>query len=211
MISNGDKYIDQPMHPGCQVDWCLPIVQNSSASMEVGSMLHMCHISVEQVDLDYPEMCCPLHLMWLSQTALRQWAYCLQVALGLGYLYSQPQLQVCHSQPALSWDWLVTNSSYVGSGGTPHHHWGIPHRLVHWGRATFPPHIPYFPTSSVSYGGPWRQLHGLGPRPQPPRWLPCFTYHSLVCGAVPLLPGMIWPSYGPFRLIPSVSVQTFRW
>ena len=89
-----------------------------------------------------------------------------------------------HPWPALSWGWWVANSFYVGSGCTPPHPWGISHRLVHWDRAIFPPHILYFPISFVFYGSSWRQLHRLGPCPQPPR--PCFTCHSLVYGAVPL-------------------------
>ena len=109
----------------------------------------------------------PVHLTWPSQMALTQQAHCLQMALELRCLYAQalPHLP----WPALSWCWWVTNSFYVGSGCAPPHPWGISHRLVHWGRATFPPHIPFYIISSVFYGSPWRQLHGLGLYPPPPR------------------------------------------
>ena len=104
MISDGDKSTDQPTHPGCWACWYLPIVQNCVISMEVGSVLHMCHVSVEQVCPDYPEMCHPLCLMWPSQMALSQWAPYLQMVLGLSFLFVQPLPLVCHLQPALGLD-----------------------------------------------------------------------------------------------------------
>ena len=165
-------------------------------------MLHVCCIWVEQVGLDYPEACCLMCLMWPSQVVLGQQVHCLQITLELRCLYAQPLPWVCLPSPALSWGWWVTNSPYVGSGCFPPHPWGIPHILVHWGRATFPPHIPYFPIGSVFYGSLWRQLHGLGLCPQPSRLLPCFSFHSSVYGTVPLSPGMIQPSYWPIETFP---------
>ena len=208
MISNEDKYTNWPMHPGCQVDWYLPKVQNSGISMEVGSMLHICHVWVEWVGLGHPEMCCLLCLTWPSQMALSQQAHCLQMALKLRCLYAQPLPWVHLPWTALSWGWWVTNSFYVGSSCIPPHPWGIPHKT---GTLAFSPHISYFSINSLFYGGLWRQLHGLGLCPQPPRLLPCFSCHSLVYVAAPLLPGMIWPSNGPIWHIPSASVQTSRW
>ena len=188
--------------------WYLPIMQNSDTSMEVGSVLHMCCIWVEQVGLDYPGMCCLLCLTWPSQMALSQQANCLQMTLELRYLYAQPL--PCLPQSALSCGWWAMHGFYVGSGCAPPHLWGIPHRLVHQGRTTFPPHIPYSPIGSLFYSSPWRQLHRLEPCPPPPRWLPCLTCHSLVYGTVPLWPGMVQPIYGPIWLIPSVSVQILK-
>ena len=178
--------------------------------MEVGSVLHMCHIWVEQVGPDYAKTCCLLCLTWPSWTALSHQAHCLQMALELRCLYAQPLSWVHLPWPALCWGWWVTNCSHVGASCTPPHPWGIPHRLVHCSRATFPPHIPYLPIGSVFYGGLQRQLHGLGPCPLPPRLLPCLACHRLVYGTMVLLPGMVWPSYGPIWLVPSVSVQTLR-
>ena len=46
MISNGDKYRDQPMHPGSKVGSYLPLVQRSSTPMEVGfNVAHVPHVS----------------------------------------------------------------------------------------------------------------------------------------------------------------------
>ena len=120
MISDGDKYTDQPTHPGYWACLYLPLVQNCSTSMEVGSVLHICHISVEQVGPDYPEMCCPLHLTWPSGMAMSQWPHCLQMALGMRFLYAQSLTQVHHPWPALSWGW-VANSFYIGSSCAPPH------------------------------------------------------------------------------------------
>ena len=146
MISGGGKCTDQPMHPGCWAGWYLLIVQNCGSTMEVGSMLHVCHIWMEQVGPDYPFMCCLSCPMWPSQMAPGQWTHCLQMALGLGFLFAQHLSVVCHFWPALSWDWWVASSFYTGFGCTPPNPWGIPHRLVHWDRAAFPPHTPCFPS-----------------------------------------------------------------
>ena len=35
------------------------------------------------------------------------------------------------------------------------------------------------------------------PSPQPPRLLPCFICHNFVYVARPLMPEIIWLSYGP--------------
>ena len=177
IISKGDKYTGKPTHPGCWVGWYLPTMQNSSTSMEVGSVLHMCHIWVEQVGPDYAKTCCLLCLTWPSWTALSHQAHCLQMALELRCLYAQPLSWVHLPWPALCWGWWVTNCSHVGASCTPPHPWGIPHRLVHCSRATFPPHIPYLPIGSVFYGGLQRQLHGLGPCPPTSKAaaLPCLS------------------------------------
>ena len=82
------------------------------------------------------------------------------------------------SHPALCWSWWEANSSYVGSGCALSHPWGVPQSLVHWDRATFPQHIPYFPICPVSCDGPWRWLHRLELCLQPPRPLPCYICHN---------------------------------
>ena len=103
------RQIHRPTHASQMPDrLVLPIMQNSCTSMEVGSMSHMCHVWVEQIGLDYPEMCCLLCLMWPSQMALSKQIHCPQMALELRCLNAQAQ--PCLPQPALSWSWWVTNS-----------------------------------------------------------------------------------------------------
>ena len=180
--------------------------------MEAGSMLHACNVWVEQAFPHYPEMCCLLWVMWPSWTALSQWAHCLQMALELRFLFAQPLPFVCHTWPALSWDWWVASSFYVGSGCNPPYPWDIPLRLVHWYRAAFPLHTPCFPIGLVFYGSLWRQWHGLRTMsPTSPRLLPCYTCHNLAYGTVPLLLEIIQPSYGPIGHIPLVFAQILKW
>ena len=199
------------MHPGCWGGWYLAIVQNCSTAMEVGSVLHVCHVWVEPVVPGYSEMHCPLCPMWPSWMALSQQVHCPQMALELRFSYVQPLPLVCHPQPALSWDWWVASSFYAGFCCTPPNPWGIPHRLVHWYRAAFPPPTPCFPISLVFYGSLWRQWHELGMCPQPPRLLPCYTCHNLDYGFVPLLLEMIQPSYGPIEHVLLVFAQMLKW
>ena len=165
------------MHPGWQVSWHLPIVQNCSTTMGVGSMLHMCHIWVEQVGLDYPEMCCPLCLMWPPQMALIQQAHCLQMVLELRFLYAQPLPHGCICPSACSKLGLMGSKWFLCRClAAP---LSIPQAYhIDWYIGVGPPfhHIfPIFPLVFYSYDNPWRQLHGLGPCPQPPRLLPCFA------------------------------------
>ena len=61
-----------------------------------------------------------------------------------GFSLAQPLPLVCHPQPTLSWDWWVASSFYAGSDCTPPHPWGIPHRLIHWDRATTYSLFPYW-------------------------------------------------------------------
>ena len=161
------------MHPRCWVAWHLLANQNSGTSMEVSSGFFMCHIQEEEVDPDYPGLCYLLHLVWTSQTVLQQQAHCPQVTLELKCCCSQLLLWVHPTHPVLCWSWWEANSSYVGSSCSLPHPWGIPHKLVHWDRTTFPQHIPYSPICPVFYESPWRQLHGIELCLQPPRPLLC--------------------------------------
>ena len=133
---------------------------------------------------DYPGVCYLLCMMWPSQMALHQQAHHPQVVLELKCWCFQLLPQVHSSHPALCWNWWAVNSSYVGSGCILPHPWGIPNKLVHWGRATFPLCIPYFPIGPVFCDGPWRWLHRLEPCPQPLRLLPCFICHNFFYGIV---------------------------
>ena len=152
--------------------------------------------------------CCLLCLMWPSQMALCQQAHYPQMALELRCLCGQLLPQVHLSQSALDWNWWVINSSYAGSGCALPHPWGIPHKLVHWDRTTFPLHIPNFPIGPVFYDSPWRQLHGLGLCPQPPRLLPCFFYCNSIYGIV--LPWFL-PFYGPISHVLTSFAWILRW
>ena len=140
------RQMHRPTHASrMPAGWYLLIVENCSTIMEVGSMLHMCCIWVEQVDPHCPEMYCLLCLTWPSWMVLNWWAHCLQVALGLRFSFAQPLPLVCHPWPALSWDQWVASSVYVGSVCATPHPWGIPHRLVHWDRP-FHHILPVFPS-----------------------------------------------------------------
>ena len=132
-----NKCTDQPTHPGWRVGWYLLIVQNCSTSMEVGSVLHTCHIWVEQVGPNYPEMSCLSCLMLPFQTAQSWQAHCLWMVLGLMFSFAQPPPLVCHSWPALSWDWWEASSFYAVSSCIPPHPFSIPHRMVNRNRASF--------------------------------------------------------------------------
>ena len=71
----------------------------------------------------------------------------------------------------------------IQDGCTLPHPWGVPHKLAHWDRDTFPQHIPYFPIYSWFYDDLWRQLHRLRLYPQPPRPL---LYLFIIILFVPL-------------------------
>ena len=104
-----------------------------------------------------PWVCYQLCLMWPSQIALHQQAYYPQVALELKCWCFQLLPWVHPSHPALCWNWWAVNSSYVGSSCALPHPCHVPHKLVHWDRATFPLHIPYFPICPVFCDGPWSE------------------------------------------------------
>ena len=106
------------------------------------------------------------------------------------------------SHPALCWSWREVNSSYVGFGCALHCPWGVPHKLVHWDRATFLQHTPYFPICPEFYDDFWRWLHGLEPCLWLPRPLPYCTCHNCIFGAqLPLL-GRSQPFFEPIWHVP---------
>ena len=137
---------------------------------------------MEQADLEYPGVWYLLCLVWQSQMVLHQQTHCAQVVLELKCCCSQLLPWVHPSRPALCWSWWEVNSSYVGSGCVLPHPWDIPHELVHWDRATFPQHIPYFPIYPEFCDDLWRWLHGLEPYPQLPRLLLYCICDNCICG-----------------------------
>ena len=150
----------------------------------------------------YPGVCYLLHLMWPSQTVLHQQAHCPLVALESKCCYFQLSPWVHPSHPALCWSWWEADISYVGSGCVHPHSWGVPHKLVHWKRAVFPQHIPYFPINPEFSDDIWRWLHGLELYTQPPRLLLYCICHSCICGIwLPSL-GRLQPFLSPFGTFP---------
>ena len=205
-IWHGDKYTDQSMHPRCLMDWYLPVNWNSSTSMDVSSWFSTHCVLVEEADLNYPGVCYLLCSVWPSQMVLHEQAHYPQVALELKCCYPQLLPWVCPSHPALYWSWWETNSSYAGSSCALPHPWGVPHKLVHWDRATFSQYTPYFPTYPEFCDDPWRQLNRLEPYPQPPRPLLYCICHNCVCGTwLPSL-GKLWPFFEPIWHVPSFSI-----
>ena len=124
------------------------------------------------------------HLRWscLSRCTTHRWHWSWERC------HFQLLPQVHPSHPALGYSWWGTAISYVGPSCTLPCPWGVPHKLAHWDRATFPQHIPYFPHLSCIFGDLWRWLHGLRLCTHPPRLLLYLFCHNCACAFV--LP---WP------------------
>ena len=125
-------------------------------------------------------------------------------------LFPTPAIGFIHFTLLYVNSWWEADSSYVGSSCALPHPWGVPHKLVHRDRAAFPQHIPYSPIYPVFCGDLWRELHGLGPCPQPPRPLLYLFCHNYIYAFVLLLPE--WPqlSFGPTWHILLFSGQIWK-